>query len=140
MIAKEITIQELMPFIEAGFRNDWEILRYFDRTERVESIEQICGNIYRKLANTYPDAKLIGIYKEDEKVGYFAYEGNLLISFAMNKWERKKETSIEMWAMIKKYVGEVFQCVLYTYNTRAIQWLKKNGMKVFCEDVTILTT
>lgn len=67
---------------------------------------------------------------EDEDgyfVGYFGKEGNVLTTFGIVKEYRNKEVSDGFWKVVKENMGGEIICGLYNRNTRAIEWLKKNG-------------
>lgn len=139
MISLNISLQEMQPFVEAAFLLDTELLKYYDKGEKITRLEDIPGNILKKIEKHYPDAICVGLLLNDTPVGYFVYQFINLISFGLDKNYRNSTYLKEFWEIIKATVGNDFSCVLYDYNTRAIQWLEKCGMEVTLKNVTVLT-
>ena len=139
MTTKSINIGELKPYIDIAFSNDDDLLKYYDRAEKIKTLEEACENTFKKISIIYPDAYIIGIEIDGNKKGYFVYGNNLLISFGMNKECRNEKTLIDFWEQIREKVGDNFQCIMNSCNQRAIGFLKKHGMKPLFENVTILT-
>jgi len=133
-------ISEMQPFVEAAFLLDTDLLNYYDKGENVTSTQQACDNVMAKIKHNYPDAKCIGFYDNYNPVGYYVYMPELLISFGLNKNFRNSLYLDEFWKSIKQSLGDKFDCLLYSYNTRAINWLKKCGMVTTIENITVLTT
>lgn len=133
-----IGIGELREYIDAAFENDMELIDLYDKNVEVDNLEDICENMYDKISSLIEPAEYRGISVGGLKIGYFVYVTGNLISFGMNKIYRDKEHLNEFWRLIKSELGEPFQCSLFGYNRRAIAWLKKCGMKIIFENVTIL--
>lgn len=76
-----------------------------------------------------------------EPIGYFVIsrEMGLLYSFAINKKYRTKEVLVNWWKYVRMVLGKTFTSVLYSNNTRAISFLKKNGMEVNRTDGDLVT-
>lgn len=138
MQAVKISIDELKDFIIAGFFNDYGIFDYYDKGEKIETLEDVYDNVFQKIKTLYPESENYGVLINDKKVGYFSFEENMLISFTLNDAYRMPEYLKEFWSIIKSVVGNNFKCVLYSYNTRAVNWLIKCGMQPILTNVTIL--
>lgn len=138
MRKKEVNITEIHGYIKAAFSGDHEIVQYYDKTQKVKSCEEATENVFTKIDKNYPDAKLIGIAENEEPIGYFAYNNDLLISFGINMKYRERDSLVTFWELIKSEMPKVFQCVLYSHNSRAINYLEKSGMDIVLENVTIL--
>lgn len=128
---------ERKEFIDAAFENDFEIIELYDKSVKVEDIAGVTHSIYEKL-ELIDDIQFYGIDVYGIKIGYFAFKDNLLISFGVNILWRKSRIFVVLFDMIKDKIGKNFQCVLFSYNQRAIKWLQKMKMEVVCENVTIL--
>lgn len=76
-----------------------------------------------------------------EPIGYFVIssEMGLLYSFAINKKFRTKEILVNWWKYVKMVLGKAFTTVLYSNNTRAIEFLIKNGMEINRTDGNLVT-
>lgn len=133
-----IHIEDLMPFIKAAFDEDEEILIFYDRSQKVENSQDVCKNIFGKIKEQYETSTAIGVQKNGENVGYFVTYQRLLISFGVNKKFRDKEHLRDFFELIKTHFSGTFQTLLYSYNTRAISWLNKCGVRTVFEDVTVL--
>jgi hypothetical protein len=138
MTKKEINIDELRKYVFAAFKGDEEIVSFYDKIQNINSASDACENVYAKIINEYADAKLIGIDIDNEVAGYIAYKESLLISFSLGVKFRKKDFLIDFWEIIKGELPNTFQCVLYSHNSRAINYLEKSGMDILFENVTIL--
>jgi hypothetical protein len=140
MTARLVNIEELKEYIEIAFSNDTEIVDYFDPKYDLSKWEDASGIVYDKICLDYSQCKLTVLEINGNKAGYFVYNDNLLISFGLNIQYRNNEELGRMWNIIRSKVGEFFQCVLFSRNTRAIKWLNRCGMNNLLESVTILET
>lgn len=138
MVVQNIHIDELKSYVEAAFEGDDDIVFYYDRKEKVKTIQEAAENVVKKINKGYSFAEMRGVKINGAKVGYFIYTEDLLVSFGINKGYRLKEILIDFWEEIKKELGETFQCLLYSYNTRAIDFLRRNGMNILFENTTLL--
>jgi len=134
----KIHIDRLKEYIYAAFIEDIDLLAYYDKGENISTLEEACENVFQKIKNNYPEAILYGLQIGDRPVGYFAYCNTLLVSFGLDVNERTKDNLIEFWNIIKATLGSGFQSILYSYNDRAINFLKKCGMDIVFDNVTIL--
>lgn len=69
----------------------------------------------------------------DEERKYFAvwlkaHGDNILYSFGVHPEKRSDENLRLFWEYLGNEHDDGFLCYLYSNNTRAIKWLKKNGM------------
>lgn len=138
MTVKEIHIDELIGYVAGAFKGDDDIVFYYDRNEKVKTVDDASNNVVEKIRKIYSGSELRGVQIDGERVGYFVFADELLISFGMNKKYRNKEVLSEMWDEIKKELGATFQCLLYSYNVRGVEWLRKCGMDILFENITIL--
>lgn len=129
---------ELSEYVESALEGDKDILKYYDRSQHIENIQDAIENVLWKIKEGYEAASKVGVEINGERVGYFVHEGNMLISFGLNKEYRNKEYLKDFWELIKEEIKEDIHCLLYSYNTRAIEWLKKCGAVTLFENVTVL--
>lgn len=140
MVVKKIDIEELREYVYNALLGDEELIRLFDRKANVVTTLEAAEKVIEKIETVYWDADLYGVEIEGEPHGYFACKNNLLISFGMNILYRNKMVLSKFWGAIKdKMSTSDFQCVLYSSNSRGIKWLQKCGMKIYFDNVTILT-
>lgn len=132
-------MEELAAYIEEAFKEDYELVEYYDKSVNVKNVEDCIENVIEKIKTCYPDADMFGVEEYGCKIGYFVCTTDLLISFGININYRDKETLDCFWKMIKKVVGDTFQCVLYSHNKRGINFLQKGGMIILFDNITILT-
>jgi len=116
------------------FREDNELLEYFDPMSKATNIEEAAAEVYGKILQHGNEAECHFICNE---VGYFYYSNYLLftdrkvlISFCVKKEYRDKARLKEFWDEIMKNIGDHFECYLFNRNKRAIEWLIKCGMQV----------
>lgn len=125
-------------WIYIACKGDDQLPKFFDPAFTILDPEEAAEVIYQKIVDNYPGATTRPLVYEDQIVGYYAWMPGLLISFGVNIHYREKKILQELWKMITDTVGQEFSCVLYTKNSRAISWLRKCGMNVAGENLTIL--
>lgn len=113
--------------IYSHFKEDKDLLKYYDPTSRVSSIKEACTDIYNKLIDHAKDKKCVFVNTE---VGYMFYSKKLLISFCVNPKFRTKENLHNFSEFIKENIGGHFNCYLFNINSRGINFLLKMGMKI----------
>lgn len=133
-----IDIDQLIEYIDAALLSDHDLIQYFDRNAGVKTPEQCCSKIWGKIMESHPDAVLIGVLHGDKKIGYYVFKDNTLISFGLSPDYRNRLFTEQFWNCIKDEFTGTFQCALYSYNTRAIEWLRKCGMEVLFANISIL--
>lgn len=138
MTTVNININDLKPFIDKAFEWDKEIIGIYDKSHKVETIDDVCKSIYNKIKNEYETALTIGVKKDGVNIGYFVTLNRLLVSFGLSIEYRDREHLKQFFDIIKKHFNGTFQCVLYSYNTRGIGWLERCGMTLLYDEVSIL--
>lgn len=113
------------------FSSDEELFKYCDPEFLIQG-KSISVKIIKRIQETlrdYPNS----YYVVDTKnkffmVWIFAHGDWVLYSFGLHPEKRIKANRLEFW---REIVGdkERFYCYLYSNNTRAIEWLKRCGMK-----------
>lgn len=139
MEVKKIHIDEFSEYVYNAFFDDYDLVEFYDRSVRVKSTNDAIDNVCLKIKESYPDAKIFGVIIDGIKVGYFVTKENLLISFGMNIKYRNKVVLAEFWKQIQTRLGNKFHAMLYSHNSRAIEFLKKSGMKIEFDHITILS-
>ncbi len=134
-----IGIDDLKEYIYSAFMGDDEIISIYDPSVNVRSIEDVCESVHEKIESLVDPCRINGVWIDGNKAGYFAYSQNSLISFGLNKEYRDKNNLVDFWNVIKYAIGDNFQCALFSVNKRGVDWLKKQGMSVLFENITILT-
>jgi hypothetical protein len=113
------------------FGSDEDLYKYCDPDYLIEG-KKISVKIYKRIQDAlkeYPNS----YYVTDKinkwfMVWMFAHGGWILYSFGIHPDRRTKNNLIDFWKEIRKR-HDSFTCYLYSNNTRAIDWLKKCGMK-----------
>lgn len=120
------------------FKDDNELLNYFDPFSKANNNEEAAMEIYHKLIDHTKEREC---KFERSDIGYVFHSDGLLISFCVKPEYRTKDNLIKFGEFIKKIVGEHFQCYLFNKNSRAINFLKKIGMKKEVSNglITLLT-
>lgn len=139
MEVKRINIKDFHEYVYNAFFDDYELVEFYDRSANVKTTNEAIDNVCFKIKESYPDARIYGVVKDGIKVGYFVTKENLLISFGMNIKYRNKIVLAEFWKQIQSRLGNKFHSMLYSHNSRAIEWLKKSGMKIEFDHITILS-
>lgn len=139
MEVKNININQFPEYVYNAFFDDFELIEFYDRSANVKTTNDAIENVCEKIKDSYPDANIFGVEIEGLKIGYFVTKDNLLISFGMNIRHRNKMTLAIFWDEIKDKLGNNFHSILYSHNSRAIEWLKRSGMRIEFDHITILS-
>lgn len=106
--------------------------------------EDCVDDTYARIINESKLSKLdwhILCSNENYIIGFLvlSLEHNILYSFGINIHNRKKYSQ-ELFEKVCELTENSFSCGLYTKNTRAIEYLLRNGMVIvrIDEDITIL--
>lgn len=108
------------------FKNDSNLLEYFDPLSKAKTNEEAAMEIYQKLVE---HAKEKECFFERTEIGYIFFAHELLISFCIKPEFRNKETLKYFGNIIKSKLGAHFSCFLFNKNERGIRFLEKIGMK-----------
>jgi hypothetical protein len=114
-----------------AFHDDDEINRYCDPDYENKELKKIVHSIYKKLEeyDREGNCKFYDLIVDNELVGYGFNHKNLLVSFGVNKKYRTPEKLSKVFDIIKNSFKGDFESYMWTRNSRAINWLKKCGMK-----------
>jgi len=115
----------------AAFAGDDDICSYCDPDAVDNTPDGISLDVYAKLMDwedvfcgTFKKAKVNG-----KEVGFVYYFDDILVSFGVNKSHRNKEFLASFFADVTEWIGGDFVTFMWERNTRAINWLEKNGMQ-----------
>jgi hypothetical protein len=134
MTAKPINKKLFEQAIRVGFEGDKDIYSLYCPHVTVENVDDIVRDISGRVSTGVANATLKGLYEKNELVGYYAYEGQTLISFSLNVKYRTRKYLKGVWQNIRKDLHGRFQCFLWSRNIRGCKWLEKNGMKIIAQD------
>lgn len=116
------------------FKEDAELLSYFDPLSTAMNNEQAALEIYHKLVEYGKDYRCKFIELEYGYIFYtkpkWFFQKRMLVSFCLKPEYRNMEYIYIFWDDIRHYVGNHFICYLFNRNTRAISFLIKGGMKI----------
>jgi hypothetical protein len=113
--------------VRRAFEGDLDIFKYFDPSASVKTIDDVVDNVVDKLFD-YATEYDVSFVPFDN--GYIFHSSNMLISFGINVEHRTSENLSAMWDFILERLGDNFTCMLFDRNTRAINWLKRCGMRI----------
>ena len=134
------SIEDIKEYVSLVFLNDNNILKYFDPTVKVNSKKEVVENIFGKIIEERRDYRCTfwGIIRNGEKVGFIFIneDEKRLVSFGVAPEKRRV---LNIFKDIKSACPKYFNCILFTINKRAIDWLIKNGMRIN-EQNELLTT
>lgn len=125
----EIGIEDLKEYIEVAYEGDDELMEKYHIKENITFKEavDITWMIISETNSQVP-MKHFGVLCDGEKVGYISVFENNLYSFGVNVKHRNGEVLKEFWDKITQQISSGFITMLYKNNTRAIKFLKRNGM------------
>ncbi len=138
MIIESINIENFKECIVAAFEGDEDILSVYDKSVSVNSIQDVIDSVFEKINSVSDIVQMRKVLIDEVVAGYIVFTEGSLISFGINKRYRTAIHLSEFWEAIKEQVGDNFDCVLFDYNTRAIEFLEKCGMKTIFKNVTTL--
>lgn len=131
---KKISKTELPKLIELSYEGDFDL---FDKYHVIQT--DFYGAVIAQLQMIHEMAQEVDLnyYKvifQKKPIGYFVTFDKFLYSFCIAKRYRNKENLIGWFKGVKKALGKEFQTMLYKNNTRAIDHLVKQGMKIADEN------
>lgn len=116
------------------FKDDKDLLKYFDPLSCAVNNEQAALEIYHKLVEYSNDYKCKFIRLEHGYIFYAKPHGwlqrRILVSFCLKPEQRNRVSTGLFWHEIRGHLGRRFVCHLYNKNTRAMNFLLKGGMRV----------
>lgn len=126
----EIPKSELKEYVQLAYIGDEELLsKYhidnFTLLEAVNSTMDMVDVSAKTLRLTF-----FKVIFNDSSIGYVVVSGNHLYSFAIAIEYRTKQILKEWWQRVTEILGQQFTCLLFSNNTRAIDYMKKRGMKI----------
>ena len=119
--------------MKVAFDGDYELIKYYDSASNVDSIDSMVTDVLIKIKD-YPkwfnSCYSYSVSNDEEPIGYLfiTKEPNLLVSFSINKNFRDKDNLKSYFDCIVKEFNTDFDCLLFSHNDRAINWLKRCGM------------
>lgn len=116
------------------FKEDIELLNYFDPLSTATNNAQAALEVYHKLIEHSKDYKCKFIRLEHGYIFYakpkWFFQKRMLISFCLKSEYRQRKYVARFWDEIRYYVGNHFVCYLFNRNTRGMNFLLKGGMKI----------
>ncbi len=130
VILEEITKQELPDLIRIAYEGDKDLLDKY-HVDKFDIHGAVASTLFM-IAETENgvDMTHYKVALGDISIGYISVFENFLYSFGINKEYRKKEILIEWFEKVKEVLGYKFITMIYPNNSRAINFLKKQGMKI----------
>lgn len=136
---KKISINEIPELVKMSYEKDED---FFTKYYANNSSYMACVNAELFKIYEMAESEKLNYYKviyQKKAIGYVITFGDFLYSFCINIKYRKKEILLHWWDKIQKLMPKKFGCYLYKKNERAIEFLKKNRMKVIDENNEIGT-
>lgn len=126
---KKISRIEVWSLVELSYQGDDDLFeKYHVAKMRFEDCVKCTIDMIEKVARE----KNLVCYKimfNKKAIGYMITFTDFLYSYAINIKFRKKNILTEWWKQVRKIMGRQFATGLYENNTRAIEFLKKQGMQ-----------
>lgn len=138
---KKISKTEIPSLIATAYEGDTELLEKYYNLNRFNLGVKVdfptavldTLDIIDEVSKAYKVSYYKVIYQK-KPIGYFVTFDKFLHSFAINKKYRNREVLTGWFEEVKKVLGKHFICMLYEINTRAINHLQKQGMKIVHRD------
>lgn len=143
MVLTRVPIGAIETLVGHAFSKDDELIEKYHIVG--ENYQKSILDTVDKIKTTHVkdfELKLYAINCGNQTIGYSVInkEIGILYSFGINIKYRNKETLVEWFGLIANLMPD-FKCYLWNKNTRAINFLIKNGMKIseVKREFTILT-
>lgn len=126
---RQIESNELKHLVEIAYKGDANLLdkfwgEDFSLEEAVNETMFMVSEVSREIEISH----YVVIF-DGQEIGYVSRIPNNLYSFGINIDYRTKSNLIEFWERVKEVMEDGFICMLFPQNQRAINFLKKQGMK-----------
>jgi len=128
-------MREIREAIRVAFEGDDEIFNYCDPNFKGTIIEGLVANIENKInefIDFFNDTSFVRLMDDGKIIGYFFIikKPNILVSMGVNKKYRNAWVLSNVFNYIREvFERDSFETLMWKRNTRAINWLKKCGMK-----------
>lgn len=121
---------DLSKFIKIAYEEDSELLEKYhvDKYDLMGAVSSTLSMIYKVVEWEDLEMDYYKVMYNETPIGYICTYPNNLYSFGINKNYRTKDILTDWWSKVKGIMGEKFITMLYPNNTRAINFLKKQGM------------
>lgn len=127
---KKISNFELKPLVEIAYRGDSDLLdKYWGEDFNLEDAINETMWMVNEVSKE-ADMSYYSVLLDDFEIGYVCCFPHNLYSFGININHRIKDNLIEFWGKVKEIMENSFICMLFPQNERAIEFLKKQGMKI----------
>jgi hypothetical protein len=134
--AKKISKTQLPKLIELSYFGDEELLSHYHSGEDINYYNAIIKELdYIHQASKKFELSYHKLIYKQKPIGYFVTFEGFLYSFGIEKKSRKKEVMSNWFLSVRKVLGKEFVSMLYSYNTRAVKHLERQGMAIIDEDV-----
>ena len=123
---------ELPTVIKIAYEGDDDLLDKYhvDKYDIMGAVASTLHMIHKTVEWEDMEMDYFKVMYNETPIGYICTYPNNLYSFGINKEYRTKEILIDWWGKVVQQLGEGFITMLYPNNTRAINFLKKQGMKL----------
>lgn len=126
---KKVSKTELVSLVEIAYKNDDDLFEKY-HVQKCNFEWAVISTL--GMVHELSKERKVNYYKvifKKEAIGYVVTFDNFLYSFGVAIKYRSKEVLSNYWKAIKEVLPKNFLSSLYINNERAINWLKKCGMK-----------
>lgn len=134
ILFKEVNTLKIEEYIRCAWDSDRELEKYYDRSLKRRNINGMVYDTSNKIRDMLGyDEKLsiLGVELDKEPIGFIVLSEkySLFYSFGLSIKYRTKEILTHIFYHVRTRLKNNFYSVMNKQNTRAIDWLKKCGMK-----------
>lgn len=135
IVLRMVNTLKIEDYIRSAWEGDGELQKFYDKSLKRRTLEGMVKDTTRKILELMEmdeDISLIGIDSDRNMIGFIIVSEklSLLYSFGINSKYRNKEMLSAIFNYVVKKLKYRFYSVMFEYNTRAINWLKKCGMVI----------
>lgn len=134
MTFREINYLKLEEYVESAWEGDKGLENFYDPNLKNRSLREMVFDTTNKIKDYFyynEKLKIYGIDEHSTPCGFvvLSNSNSMLYSFGINHRMRNAENLQYLFNFIRKNLNECFYTLLYEKNERAINWLKKCGMR-----------
>lgn len=128
---KKISKSQVAEYVDIAYRGDEDLLqRYHTQVHQTVEAAVFSTMLMIQDASGAKDLKYFKICWNSKPIGYFVTFDGFLYSFGINIKFRKPDIHKGWWVEVKKVLGKNFFSMLYDNNSRAVDFLVRQGMKI----------
>lgn len=127
---RAVLSSQISETIDECFRTDKDLVDLYHIASG-DSVEKCIVRTIDDLFNTDPSFKFYQLHSGNQCVGFFGSEfSNYLTTIFIKPEYRNRKDISEIWKLISSHFDDEFYTSIYSKNTRALTFYRKNGIEI----------